>query len=137
MQMSAPFEQLIRRLGKLSIDCDRLSKWMESNRFKLNTDNTHFMIMGTAARLQLTENLKVSIDGAELSESLESKETLLGVIIETNLKWSCQVEKLSSKLKQRLTGLGNLKHLMSSFMKKKIVKGVFYSVLFTLIWGLL
>ena len=70
---------------------------MESNRFKFNTDNTHFMIMGTAARLQLTENLKVSIDGAELSESLESKETLLGVIIETNLKWSCQVEKLSSK----------------------------------------
>ena len=55
MQMSAPFEQLIRRLGKLSIDCDRLSKWMESNRFKLNTDNTHFMIMGTAARFQLTE----------------------------------------------------------------------------------
>ena len=119
-----------RQIGdKLSLDCDRLSEWMESNRFKLNTDKTHFMIMGTAARLQLTENIKVSMDGVELSESLESKENLLGVIIQTNLKWSCQVERLSSKLKQRLTGLGNLKHLMSSSMKKKIVEGVFNSVL--------
>ena len=115
--------------NKLSMDCDKLSAWMENNRFKLNTDKTHFMIMGTAARLQITENIKVSMDGVELSESLEGKETLLGVIVQTNLKWSCQVEKLSNKLKQRLTGLVNLKYLMSSSMKKKIVEGVFNSVL--------
>ena len=96
---------------------------------KLNADKTHFMIMGTSARLQITEQVKVNMDGVELCESLQSKETLLGITVQSNLKWSSQVEELSKKLKKRLTGLGNLRYLMSRSMKKSIVQGVFSSVL--------
>ena len=119
-----------RTIGEnLTSDCGKLSSWMEGNKFKLNVDKTHFMIMGTAARLQITEQVKVNMDGVELSGGLHSKETLLGISVQSNLKWSSQVEQLAMKLKKRLTGLGNLRYLMSRSVKKSIVQGVFNSVL--------
>ena len=39
----------------LSRDCDHLSSWMQANSFKLNADKTHFMTMGTTARLHNME----------------------------------------------------------------------------------
>ena len=114
---------------KLTGDCDQLSKWMEGNKFKLNAGKTHFMIMGTSARLQVTDKFSVTMDGVELEESLENKETLLGVTMQCNLKWSFQIEDLTSKLKTRLTGLDKIKHIMSKSKKKNIVQGVFNSVL--------
>ena len=114
---------------RLSGDCDKLSMWMEGNKFKLNADKTHFMVIGTSARLQITEKVKVSMDGVELSESSDNKEALLGITMQNNLKWCSQVEELSKKLKKRLTGLGNLKYLMNRSKKDSIVQGVFNSVL--------
>ena len=117
------------QLVKLTGDCDQLSKWMEGNKFKLNAGKTHFMIMGTSARLQVTDKFSVTMDGVELEEILENKETLLGVAMQCNLKWSFQIEDLTSKLKTRLTGLDKIKHIMSKSKKKNIVHGVFNSVL--------
>ena len=46
----------------LSSDCDKLSEWMQGNKFKLNADKTHFMVMGTAERLQKVDNLNVVME---------------------------------------------------------------------------
>ena len=94
---------------KLSSDCYQLSQWMQGNKFKLNTDKTHFMVMGTAERLQLTDDLNVEMDGVILEESEERSEVLLGVIIQCDHKWSLQLEALTAKQKTRLTGLLKLK----------------------------
>ena len=45
------------------------------------------------------------------------------------MKWSFQIEDLTSKLKTRLTGLEKIKHIMTKSKKKNIVQGVFKSVL--------
>ena len=49
--------------------------------------------------------------------------------MQSNLKWSQQIESLEDKLKTRLTGLEKLKYVMNRFTKKNIVQGVFTSVL--------
>ena len=68
---------------KLSSDCNQLSKWMDQNKFKLNADKTHFMVMGTAARLRGADQLDVVMDGVVLEESEEQHEVLLGVVIQS------------------------------------------------------
>ena len=78
---------------------------MQSNKFKLNAGKTHFMVMGTAERLQKVEELNVVMDGVVLEESVEKSELLLGVIMQSDLKWSLQIEALVKKLKKRLGGL--------------------------------
>ena len=129
MISSQPTGQVAEIGDKFTGDSDQLGKWMEGNKFKLNAGKTHFMIMGTSARLQITDKFSVTMDGVELKESLENKETLLGVTMQCNLKWSFQIEDLTSKLKTRLTGLDKIKHIMSKSKKKNIVQGVFNSVL--------
>ena len=114
----------------LSRDCAQLHSWMQSNRFKLNTDKTHFMTVGTSVRLQqVQEDLVVTMDGVTLKESDEKSEELLGITVQCNLKWSKQIESLKRKLSSRLSGLEKLKRIMSRSTKKNIVEGVFNSVL--------
>ena len=89
----------------LTRDCENLNSWMQSNRFKLNADKTHFMTVGTSARLQqMQEDLVVTMDGVTLEESGEKSEELLGITVKCNLKWSKQIESLKSKLSSRLSG---------------------------------
>ena len=115
---------------KLSRDCGQLSKWMHTNSFKLNADKTHFLVMGTAERLNnMVEDLVVEMDGVRLEENKDKSAELLGVTMQCNLKWSLQVKSLAEKLKTRLTGLEKLKFVMSRSNKKNIVEGVFNSVL--------
>ena len=121
---------------KLSRDCENLSDWMHGNSFKLNADKTHFLAMGTSQRLKtLDGQLEVVMDGVLLEESKDKYEVLLGVTMQCDVKWSEQVEKLVGKLKTRLSGLHNLKHIMGKNTKKSIVEGVFNSVLcYCLLW---
>ena len=51
--------------------------------------------MGTLQRSNsLPENVKVTMDGVELEESVEKYEMFLGCIVEPNLKWKLQVKRL-------------------------------------------
>ena len=123
-------DKVVANIGtKLSSDCNQLSKWMDQNKFKLNADKTHFMVMGTAARLRGADQLDVVMDGVVLEESEEQHEVLPGVVIQSDLKWTLQLEELSAKLTKRLTGLMKLKYLMKRSNKRNIIQGVFSSVL--------
>ena len=121
----------------LSSDCDQLSFWMQANSFKLNAGKTHFMTMGTTARLaNMEQDLVVMMEGVRLAESPERCEELLGVTVQCDLKWSKQIENLTSKLRTRLTGLEKLKNVMNKSAKKNIVQGVFNSFLCYCYWRL-
>ena len=103
---------------------------MAGNSFKLNAAKTHFLTMGTKKKLQtLDQQLLVVMDGVALEESKELKEVLLGVTVQNDLEWSCQVEALVGKLKTRLAGLDRLRYIMNPASKKMIVEGVFNSIL--------
>ena len=103
---------------------------MAGNSFKLNAAKTQFLTMGTKKKLQtLDQQLLVVMDGVALEESKELKEVLLGVTVQNDLEWSCQVEALVGKLKTRLAGLDRLRYIMNSASNKMIVEGVFNSIL--------
>ena len=76
---------------------------MSQNWLKLNPDKTHILLFGTQRRLMnYTDKLDVQMEGLHLKESENSSETLLGCVIQSNLKWSKQILTLKEKLKKRL-----------------------------------
>ena len=63
---------------------------------------------GTGRRLSgidVAREGDVRLEGQKLEESLEKAENILGVIIQSDLKWTKQVQSLRTKLKHRLAGL--------------------------------
>ena len=69
------------------------------------------------------------MDVVRLEEIAEKSEVLLGVTIQSDLKWSKQIIELTLKLKKRLAGLNKLRFLVDFPTRKMIVQGVFNSVL--------
>ena len=75
--------------AKLTENCQVVSNWMLENRLKLNADKTHLMTVGTGARLRMQNSkIKVVMDGIDIEESNEKFETLLGCMIEPDLKFT-------------------------------------------------
>ena len=57
----------------LTSDCKSLSNWMTGNKFKLNAEKTHLMLLGSSARLQNMQEPTVSINGVSLKQSIEKR----------------------------------------------------------------
>ena len=114
---------------KLTNDCQKLTTWMTENGFKLNAEKTHLLMVGSTARLRGMPEPNVLMDGVQIKVAEDDRESLLGVEIQSSLKWNLHIESLVSKLKSRLAGLDKLKSIMGRDQKKKIFQGVFNSVL--------
>ena len=114
----------------LEVNCAIVSNWMVENQLKLNADKTHILTLGTQERLS-KPGYKVSItmDGYALEESPDKSETLLGIEIDSNLKWHNQIAKLLQKLKKRLAGLAHIKFVLPYHLRKIVSEGMFNSVL--------
>ena len=114
----------------LSENCEIVKEWMLGNKLKLNAGKTHLLTVGTSTRLRLQETtLKVSMDGVDLMETEEQTEKLLGVWIQSNLKWHKHLNELLSRLQTRLNALERLRHILPQGLKKTIVEGIFISVM--------
>ena len=87
---------------------------------------------GTGRRLSgidVAREGDVRLEGQKLEESLEKAENILGVIIQSDLKWTKQVQSLRTKLKHRLAGLAKIRNVVCTRLKKQIAEGIFTSVL--------
>ena len=114
----------------LTNSCDKISSWMSQNMLKLNPDKTHILLMGTHRRLMNNnQNLNVHMEGFQLEESEKSCETLLGCVIQNDLKWSKQISKLKEKLKKQLVGVSCLRGALPEGTLKIISEGWFQSVM--------
>ena len=114
---------------KLTENCRKVSTWMVSNQFKLNADKTHLLTVGTEQRLRNTTPVQVEMDSVKLVDSADKCEILLGVKIQTNLKWHSQISMLSEKLKTRLVGLAKLKYILPYETRQAVTLRIFNSVL--------
>ena len=114
----------------LTDSCQLVSRWMLSNKLKLNADKTHVMTLGTSQRLlQPGNQVNIIMDGISLQEDPERFETLLGCKIQANLKWHKQINSLMDKLKSRLAGLAHIKFILPFHTRRIISEGMFNSVL--------
>ena len=78
---------------------------------------------------KVERDMVVTMDGVTLKQSSEKVEELLGVKVQNDLKWSRQIEQLTSKLKTRVAGLQKIRYVMNRGTRKNMVQGVFNSVL--------
>ena len=105
--------------AKMTENCELVSDWMVMNKLKLNADKTHLMTVGTTERLRLLDNkVIVVMNRFTLVESPGKGETLLRLQIEPWLKWQKQVEKRTTKLRIRLTGLAHLRNIANYQLRK-------------------
>ena len=121
----------VEEIGEqLTANCSTVSNWMRANMLKLNPDKTHLLTVGTMERMRnQSEKIKVSMDETVLKEDPSKSELLLGCFIESNLKWKYQFDNVSTKLRQRLGGLVNLKYIAPFHIRNSITQGLFNSVL--------
>ena len=115
----------------LNINCAKVSSWMKENEQCLNADKTNFMIVGMRKRLSKInqdDRSKVSMDGHVLMESQGKIENLLGVSIQSDLKWNIHLDELQRKLKDRYHGLSQTRKFDSLGFRKILLEGPFTSV---------
>ena len=97
----------------LTENCKIVRDWMVGNKLKLNAEKTHLLTVGTSARLRIQEtSLKVSMDDVELTENDHQSEMLLGVHVQSDLKWHKHVNYLLNKLQTRLNALERLRYIL-------------------------
>ena len=79
---------------KLTSDLNAIVKWLKDNKLFLNTDKTNIMLLGTGAKLRnvLSTDFSVVINGKELERVKKAK--CLGVLIDEELNWHNQVNKV-------------------------------------------
>ena len=77
------------------------------------------------------------MDGLQLKESEEKSEKVLGVYLQSNLKWSKHSKELQLRLKSRLLGLRKVQNILSLEKRKVVAQAIFQSVLSYCIavWG--
>ena len=114
----------------LTANCEKVSTWIDQNKLKLNASKTHSMILGTSNRLaSLDTKMNISIISQRVQETSRQYEQLLGVFLQSNLKWRTHLENLKQRLKTRLAGLSKLKYVVPEGPLKAIAQGIFNSIL--------
>ena len=104
---------------KIQEDLDRISDWLAQNKLSLNTDKTHFMILGTQQRIKAHDNginpinpISLQFNGSALSRVRSTK--CLGVIIDENLLWHEHVDFLCKKVIASLSMLKRIRNFLNN-----------------------
>ena len=97
---------VIEKLEKISVD---LFSWFTANGMKANADKCHLLLSSAS-------NLYANISDKVIQNSKSEK--LLGVIIDSNLKFEDHILGLCKKANQKLSALSRICNFMSQEKKK-------------------
>ena len=85
----------------LNTELAQVSQWLQSNYLTLNVKKTKSMLIGTHQKLSRTQSkLNISIRGEHLDNVDQFK--YLGIWLDPSLSWSFHIDKLVSKINQRI-----------------------------------
>ena len=87
---------------EMNTNSELVSKCMDENKLCLNASKTHLMIACTIQRLGLLNvknTVNIEMGGHKLVESEGSFEKILGVNLQSNLKWNSHIQEVMNKLK--------------------------------------
>ena len=100
-------------INTLEISSQKLFKWLKNNFMKANSDKIHLL-------LSYSEPSKLVIDGSSIETN--TKEVLLGITIDKNLKFDDHVNNLCKKACQKLNALARLAPYMNVEKRRIIMK---------------
>ena len=84
----------------LSIDLKSVELWCTHNNMTLNLNKTTSMLTGSRARLKKNDSLSL-ITGNDTIKSVKSQK-VLGIVIDNNLDWQEQFDKMCASISSRL-----------------------------------
>ena len=86
--------------------CMGVKNWMDQNRFKMNSDKTEFILIGSRQQLQKCHSKQININ----SENIAKSETIkyLGAWIDSNLSFK---KHITERCKMAMWNLHKLKHI--------------------------
>ena len=116
-------------LNNLEHDCSIAIEWFDNNYMKLNKGKCHLMVSG-----HKFEHLWVNVGDTKVWESNSNK--MLGVLIESNLKFDKHVNDICKKASRKLSALTRLAAILP-FQKTRILMKSFFDSQFSycpLIW---
>ena len=89
---------------------DESVKWFRMNKLSVNIDKCHVMLI--SGRNTSRYSLNIDIDGVKIPHVRSAK--YLGVVIDSDLKWTDHINELSSRLSSRLYILRKLLYRLLS-----------------------
>lgn len=96
---------------------------MEDNKLTLNLSKTHYLIFNNEPLIRLNLNIK----GVELEQLKETK--YLGLIIQDNLKWDKQIQKIIRTLNAQIPLYYTLKEFLPQEKLNTIYKAISFSLI--------
>ena len=107
----------------LNDELNKVIKWMDKNKLKLNCTKTVGMLLGTKHMLSKHSNLHLKINDIDIN-NVESVK-YLGVYIDRELKWNIQIEHMCSKIGKMIGFLGRLRY----FVSESILRIIYTSII--------
>ena len=108
------FYAIRKNLDKLKLDLQSnfliSQKWFYENQMILKPVNCHYMLLGGHAQIDY-----ISLNGIEIESS--RNETLLGVILDDDLKLDAHIKSLRRKAAQKLSALSRINTYLSNDQK--------------------
>ena len=96
-----------------------INRWMTSNRLKLNTDKTDFILLGTRQQLGKTSLKEIDINGVRVPVS--TTVTCLGVLIDSELMFAAHIRRFTGRCFYQLRQLRSIRRTLTTEAAKIIV----------------
>ena len=97
---------------KINQDLRQISNWLQINKLNLNVDKSKLLLFRKDTQKHNNQELNLTINNNRIKEYTETN--FLGVILQNNLKWDKQYQKISNKTSQLNYIINKLKHSLSS-----------------------
>ena len=94
----------------LNADLITVSGWFRDNLLTLNGSKCKFVLFGSAQKLKTIRDLSIYADNHTIECAKSFK--YLGVTVQQNMSWTEHVDKVCTKINQRLGILRRIKHLL-------------------------
>ena len=101
-------------------EAQKILDYMAINRLKANDDKTAVIII---RKNKSEDSITIRVGNEVITESKNVK--LLGVNVDSNLKWESHIKNLVRKLNSRLFTLRRIKEKIPNCMMKSVAEGIF------------
>ena len=109
-------------------DLNLISQWLADNLLTLNCTKSKFLLFGSSSRLKSFTNIYIFVNNHQLTRERTIK--YLGITFEENLTWSDHLNKISTKINQRI----GLLRIVKAFLSTK-ARLTIYNALILLLFG--
>jgi hypothetical protein len=119
----------------VNYELSKLSDWFRANKLSLNALKTNFMLFGNKVISEKSVQFKLILDGNVLERVTVTK--FLGIFVDDKLKWTHQVNHISSKISKGLGMMGRVRNVMPN----DVLLTLYYSLIYpyltycSIIWG--